>query len=66
VGFAPADHPELAILVIIDEPKQQSYGGIVAAPAFRRIALETLNYLNIPPGPDADRLRVSRGNRADG
>ncbi|MBC2710343.1 MAG: penicillin-binding protein 2 [Desulfosarcina sp.] len=66
VGFAPADHPELAILVIVDEPKVQSYGGIVAAPAFRQIALETLSYLNIPPGPDADRLQVSRGNRANG
>jgi cell division protein FtsI (penicillin-binding protein 3) len=66
IGFAPADHPELAILVIVDEPTIQSYGGIVAAPAFRQIALETLTYLNIPPGPDADRLRVSRGNRANG
>ena len=66
IGFAPADHPEVAILVIVDEPAIQSYGGIVAAPAFRQIALETLTYLNIPPGPDADRLRVSRGNRANG
>ena len=66
LGFAPADRPELAILVVVDEPKKQDYGGIVAAPAFRQIALETLGYLNISPGPDADRLRVSRGNRANG
>ena len=66
LGFAPADHPELTILVLVDEPQGQNYGGIVAAPAFRQIALETLNYLNIPPGTDADRLRVSRGNRANG
>jgi cell division protein FtsI (penicillin-binding protein 3) len=66
LGFAPADRPELTILVLVDEPKDQTYGGIVAAPAFRQIALETLSYLNIPPGPDADRLRVSRGNRANG
>jgi cell division protein FtsI (penicillin-binding protein 3) len=66
LGFAPADHPELAILVLVDEPKDQTYGGIVAAPAFRQIALQTLSYLNIPPGPDADRLRVTRGNRANG
>jgi len=49
VGFTPADDPRLAILVIIDEPKGKSYGGTVAAPVFRRIARETLNYLNIPP-----------------
>jgi cell division protein FtsI (penicillin-binding protein 3) len=66
LGFAPADQPELAILVVVDEPRKQDYGGIVAAPAFRQIALDTLSYLNIPPGPDADRLRVSRGNRANG
>ncbi len=66
LGFAPADQPALVILVVVDEPKKQDYGGIVAAPAFRQIALETLGYLNIPPGPDADRLRVSRGNRANG
>lgn len=66
LGFAPADHPEVAILVIVDEPTIQSYGGIVAAPAFRQIALDTLTYLKIPPGPDADRLRVSRGDRANG
>ena len=66
LGLVPADQPELAILVILDEPTVKSYGGIVAAPAFRQIALETLSYLNIPPGPDADRLRVSRGNRANG
>lgn len=66
IGFAPADQPELAILVVVDEPTVQTYGGIVAAPAFRQIALETLSYLNIPPGPDADRLQVTRGNRAKG
>ncbi|MFO7644075.1 MAG: penicillin-binding protein 2 [Desulfosarcina sp.] len=66
LGFVPADHPVLAILVIVDEPQSQNYGGIVAAPAFRQIALETLSYLNIAPGPDPDRLRVSRENRANG
>jgi cell division protein FtsI (penicillin-binding protein 3) len=60
------NRPELTILVIVDEPKIQTYGGIVAAPAFRQIALETLTYLNIPPGPAADRLRVSRSNGAKG
>jgi hypothetical protein len=35
--------------VIVDEPQEQHYGGIVAAPSFKRIAYETLNYLNVPP-----------------
>jgi cell division protein FtsI (penicillin-binding protein 3) len=49
IGFTPADKPQLAILVVIDEPQDKYYGGTVAAPVFRKIADETLNYLNIPP-----------------
>lgn len=49
VGFTPAEKPQLSILVVIDEPQGQYYGGTVAAPVFRRIARETLNYLNITP-----------------
>jgi cell division protein FtsI (penicillin-binding protein 3) len=49
VGFTPAEKPQLAILVVIDEPQGHYYGGTVSAPVFRRIARETLNYLNITP-----------------
>jgi len=48
-GFAPENNPELAILVVVDEPKKQYYGGDVAAPAFKTIMAESFNYLNIPP-----------------
>ncbi len=49
IGFVPAEQPRLAILVVIDEPKTSSYGGVVAAPAFREIALQSLCYLKVPP-----------------
>lgn len=49
VGFVPANDPALVILTIVDEPQRQHYGGVVAAPVFRRIAEEILNYLNIAP-----------------
>ncbi len=49
LGFAPADNPRLVILVVIDEPTGDHYGGIVAAPAFQQIAHETLQHLNVPP-----------------
>jgi cell division protein FtsI (penicillin-binding protein 3) len=49
VGFVPADNPRLTILVIIDEPKTSSYGGVVAAPAFREIAHQSLCYLKVAP-----------------
>jgi cell division protein FtsI (penicillin-binding protein 3) len=48
VGFTPADNPAIAVLVIIDEPQGKYHGGSVAAPVFRQIAQETLNYLNVP------------------
>jgi cell division protein FtsI (penicillin-binding protein 3) len=48
-GFAPEDNPKLAILVVIDEPRKQYYGGDVAAPAFKTIMAKSFNYLNIAP-----------------
>jgi len=45
IGFVPAEKPLLTILVVIDEPKTSPYGGVVAAPAFREIAFNTLCYL---------------------
>ncbi|HEV7238984.1 MAG TPA: penicillin-binding protein [Thermoanaerobaculia bacterium] len=49
VGYVPADRPRLAILVVIDEPRVEHYGGTVAAPAFREIAEATLRYLGVAP-----------------
>jgi len=66
IGFAPADKPEVVILVVVDEPDHEHYGGIVAAPAFRKIAHETLNYLNIPPENEKEKLQVSIEEEATG
>jgi cell division protein FtsI (penicillin-binding protein 3) len=66
VGFTPADKPRLAIVVIIDEPQGKYYGGTVAAPVFRRIARETLNYLNIPPESGTKQFATSRRIEARG
>jgi len=49
VGFLPLQDPELLILVVIDEPRGQIYGGVVAAPAFNQIAVKTAYYLGIQP-----------------
>ena len=38
VGFFPADDPEAALIVVLDEPQSSIYGGTTAAPIFRRIA----------------------------
>ena len=48
VGFLPADDPQLTIVVILDEPKTDQWGGTVAAPVFQRIAAQAVHHLVIP------------------
>jgi cell division protein FtsI (penicillin-binding protein 3) len=48
-GVVPADDPRLVIYVVVDEPKTDVYGGLVAAPAFKDIAAASLPYLGVPP-----------------
>ena len=57
VGLVPAKSPRLAILVMVDEPHGDIYGGEVAAPAFRDIARFDLQYLEVPP--DAPETKTS-------
>ncbi|HZT53542.1 MAG TPA: penicillin-binding protein 2 [Gaiellaceae bacterium] len=49
VGMVPASRPRLVVLVSVDQPHGQIYGGLVAAPAFERIASFDLQYLEVPP-----------------
>lgn len=48
-GFAPADNPELAMLVVIDEPVGLYYGGQIAAPVFGAVMKDLLQYLKVTP-----------------
>lgn len=43
VGFFPADNPQVVILVILDEPQHDKWGGVAAAPVFRDISEQILN-----------------------
>ncbi len=50
VCFAPVDDPEIAILVLVDEPNANvNFGSYIAAPLGRDIMGECLEYLNIEP-----------------
>ncbi len=60
VGFVPAENPVASILVMIDEPQKAHYGGVVAAPVFQKVALQTLNFMNIPPDGKTDHLTADR------
>jgi len=48
-GLVPAEDPRLVVLVVIDEPKTDIFGGLVAAPAFKEIASAALPTLGVPP-----------------
>jgi cell division protein FtsI (penicillin-binding protein 3) len=74
VGFLPAEKPRFVILVVIDSPRTATYGGIVAAPVFQRIAEYGVDRLglrvasaSIPaPETDAAKAKLIRWIPADG
>jgi cell division protein FtsI/penicillin-binding protein 2 len=49
VGVVPAKEPRLVVLVSIDEPRTAIWGGVVAAPAFSKIAQYGLQELEVAP-----------------
>ncbi len=61
VGIVPARNPRLVVMVMVDEPRGAIWGGVVAAPAFARIAQFDLQYLEVPP--DALPARALAGRR---
>ncbi|MDR4497196.1 MAG: hypothetical protein MRK02_04620 [Candidatus Scalindua sp.] len=51
IGFVPADDPAFVLCIIADKPGGEfCYGGTVCAPTFRKIAEQSLRYLNVSPG----------------
>ena len=48
-GFAPAEDPRVVVLIRIDRPQGELYGGIVAAPIFSELMRAVLPYLGVPP-----------------
>jgi cell division protein FtsI (penicillin-binding protein 3) len=65
IGFVPAEKPEFAILVMIDEPKETHYGGKVAGPAFREIARKSLAYEGVLPLPESERFDLGTADEKD-
>lgn len=55
MGFIPAEDPQLAIIVVLDEPSNDvRTGGYVAGPVFKEIAEQSVRYLDIAPLGNAD------------
>jgi len=52
IGFAPTNKPVFSAAVVLFDPKRNSYyGGQVAAPVFREIALHVLRQRGVFPAP---------------
>jgi len=47
-GFAPVNNPQIVVVVILDSAVGPHQGGQVAAPVFRRISQQVLEYLRVP------------------
>lgn len=57
VGCAPANDPEIAVLIVIDEPQVANHGGgAIAAPVAGAVIEQTLRYMNVEPVYTAEQL----------
>ncbi len=58
VGMVPIENPRYLICVLLDEPTKNQYGGVVAAPVFRHVALQTMAYHGLLPDTDDPLVRA--------
>ncbi len=59
VTFAPAEDPQIAIMVLVDDPTMgQYYGSAVAAPVVANVLTEVLPHLGISPDKDETSISV--------
>lgn len=65
-GIAPADKPEISIIIVIDNPKREpNTGGAVAAPVAAEVIENALTYLNVKRNyneKEAGKLNVEVAN----
>jgi cell division protein FtsI (penicillin-binding protein 3) len=68
-GFAPLNDPQIVVAVILDSAVGPHQGGQVAAPVFRRVAQQVLEYLHtphdLPLAPNHQLLLASRAKDKD-
>ncbi|MFI8744946.1 peptidoglycan D,D-transpeptidase FtsI family protein [Pseudomonas sp. NPDC077186] len=67
-GFAPAQNPRIAMVVVVDEPSKGAYyGGLISAPVFSRVMAGSLRLMNIAPDnlppPEQKVAAMTQGER---
>jgi cell division protein FtsI (penicillin-binding protein 3) len=68
VGFAPVANPQIVVAVTLEDTSggTAGYGGPVAAPVFREVAMTGLRILDVPKDlPDSDVLTPAKPTAAD-
>ena len=62
-GFAPADNPQVAILVTVDEAQMYNdYGSVTAAPYAGKILEKVLHYMQVPRNSNEEKEYVTVPN----
>jgi cell division protein FtsI (penicillin-binding protein 3) len=62
VGFAPAEHPVLSMIVVIQRPTPVIYGGSVSAPVFARVMGYALHRYGVPTSGGMDVPSLAGGS----
>lgn len=58
IGMAPMNDPQVTCLVIVDSPKGDYYGSIVAGPIAKSILSDIMRYMNIKPQYTAEEKKA--------
>ncbi len=58
LAFAPAEHPTVVAIVIVDEPQGSYYGGAVTGPVMKEVFENVLPYLGIKPVYNEKELKM--------
>lgn len=56
-AIAPSDNPEIAMIIIVDEPNQDLGGGALCAPIAAQVIEESMGLLGIEPKYDEDEMK---------
>lgn len=56
--FAPADDPEIAVLILVDEPVGQINGGQICTPVAAQVVEKTLEYMGVERRYNEDELEL--------
>ncbi len=60
LGFFPYEKPKYAVLIMVDEPAGEYYGGSIAAPVFRKIVDQLRHHLHLSPSLSYEQLKKQR------